>query len=240
MENESGKTQQDGNLDDIMIEGGKGSKQLKKILMIVALIIVVLIIAIAATKVILGDSTQQEQAQTPPVAAPSPNVAEDKEPLFEEVPIEGDSKKDEELNQMINQLKEAEKAQQEETAAPKPAQESTAEAPAPEPEPEAAEETKAPEPKPATGTKHDPYRVKNGWYVQVGSFNKYAPNQGFLRDIEKAGYTYYFYRTTVKGTKYTKVLVGTYGTKAEAAEAKQKIRQGLNEGAFLVRVTDGV
>lgn len=238
-ENETQKS----NLEDIMINNGDGQKQLKKILMIVALVIVVLIVAIAATKMIIGGDDKQEKAA--PVATPAGVGAQDREPLFEEVPMES-ANADAELEKMISQLRDSETREREMQKA-----QATTPPPAPVSEPQTAQQAEpkeqqvaqeptppTPAPKPASG-EHDPYKVSSGWYVQVGSFSKFSPNQGFLKSIKDKGYEYYFYRTQVNNQQVTKVIIGPYADKKEVDAHKERIKKEINENAFSFRVTDG-
>lgn len=242
------------NLEDIMIDNGDSQKQLKKILMIVALVIVILIVAIAATKIIIGDS-EQETKNNPPVNAPSPAVNDDKEPLFEEVPMQTDENADAELEKMITQLRDSETRQQEKEKI----EQANAQTSSVAPEKDKADVTNPKEktPTPVENKKedtvkekeivkkapvtqeYDPYKVSNGWYVQVGSFSKFAPNQGFLNSIKENGYKYYFYRTQVNDIQVTKVIIGPYSTKAQVDKEKVVIRKAINDKAFSFRVDDG-
>jgi DedD protein len=238
-ENETQKS----NLEDIMINNGDGQKQLKKILMIVALVIVVLIVAIAATKMIIGGDDKQEKAA--PVATPAGVGAQDREPLFEEVPMES-ANADAELEKMITQLRDSETREremqkvQDQAAVPTPPPAPAQEVKQTQPKETVAvqEPTPAPAPKASSG-EHDPYKVSNGWYVQVGSFSKFSPNQGFLKSIKDKGYEYFFYRTQVNNQQVTKVIIGPYADKKEADAHKERIKKEINENAFSFRVADG-
>lgn len=227
------------NLEDIMIDGGNSQKQLKKILMVVALVIVLLIVVVSITRLIIGGDDGVDET---PIAAPAPEAADGSQPLFEDVPIDEGTSADEELARMIEQLRDSEQRQQQMPVAtaqqdtPEPAQEPV------QPEPEvAAEPTPAPtQPEQEqTEAKHDPYAVDQGWYVQVGSFSRFQPNQGFLDEIKSKGYKYYYYRTDVEGTQVTKVLIGRYSSREEATAYRSAIRDEINDGAFLVEVTNG-
>jgi len=233
MESENKKN----SLEDILIDNSDSQKQLKKILMIVALVIVILIVVIALTKMMIGDNDEQQMAST---TLPAP--AQEREPLFEEVPIESVSDADDELTRMINQLRDSEVRRQEIQ------KQQLAQTPPPPPRIQPVEKIPQTTTKPQTQApsakqdeqKYDPYRVKNGWYVQVGSFSKFTPNQAFLKNILDKGYQYYFYRTEIDNTQVTKVLIGTYATRDEAIAHRARIKEEINDGAFLLRVTDGV
>jgi len=234
MESENKKN----SLEDILIDNGDSQKQLKKILMIVALVIVILIVVIALTKMVIGRSDETQMAST---ALPAP--AQPRESLFEEVPIESVSSVDDELTRMINQLRDSEVRRQEiqkqqlaQTSPPPPPQVQPVER---TPQTTTKPQAQAPSVK-QDEQKYDPHRVKNGWYVQVGSFSKFTPNQAFLKSILDKGYKYYFYKTDIDNTQVTKVLIGPYATRDEAIAHRARIKEEINDGAFLLRVTDGI
>jgi len=231
MESENKKN----SLEDILIDNSDSQKQLKKILMIVALVIVILIVVIALTKMVIGGSDETQMAST---TLPAP--AQPREPLFEELPIESVSDADDELTRIINQLRDSELRQQEIQ------KQQLAQTPSPQTQP--VEKIPQTITKPQTQVpsvakdeqKYDPYRVKNGWYVQVSSFSKFTPNQVFLKNILDKGYKYYFYKTDIDNTQVTKVLIGPYATKDEAIAHRARIKEEINDDAFLFRVTDGI
>ncbi len=74
------------------------------------------------------------------------------------------------------------------------------------------------------------------YYVQVGSFAKYAPSRSFLKKISNRGYTYTFHKVTRNGRTMTKVLVGPFRTKSAAREALPVIKSSVEPGAFLIKL----
>ncbi len=234
---EENKNNKNGNLEDIMIDGGGGQKQLKKILMIIALVIVVLIVAIAVTKLVIGSEEEKQNSQQQEAPVQAPEASQESQALFEEVPIDEESQQaDEDLDNMINELRQQRDNGTQQAAAPQK------DAPQPaEPQQEQQEEQETqqqPEQKQdEQEQEHDPYDVKEGhWYIQVGSFERLSPNEAFLKEIEDKGYKYYYYRTEVNGKQYTKVVLGGYESKDEASAHRKRIRDEINEGAFLLRV----
>ena len=82
-----------------------------------------------------------------------------------------------------------------------------------------------------------PTVTKNGhYYVQVGSFAKYAPSKKFLNKITKRGYTYTYHKVTRNSKTLNKVLVGPFKTKAAAREALPVIKRSVEPGAFLTKI----
>lgn len=74
------------------------------------------------------------------------------------------------------------------------------------------------------------------YYVQVGSFEKYAPSKAFLDKIADRGYTYTYHKVTKNGKTLNKVLVGPFKTQAAAREALPIIKRSVEPGAFLTKI----
>ncbi|MGM0533036.1 MAG: SPOR domain-containing protein [Campylobacterota bacterium] len=240
---EENKNNKNGNLEDIMIDGGGGQKQLKKILMIIALVIVVLIVAIAVTKLVIGSEEEKQNNQQQEAPVQAPEASQESQALFEEVPIDEESQQaDEDLDNMINELRQQRGNGTQQAAAPQQDAPEPVEPQQDEEKQEKQQETQQasqeqPEQEPEQEPEHDPYDVKEGyWYIQVGSFERLSPNEAFLKEIEDKGYKYYYYRTEVNGKQYTKVVLGGYESKDEASAHRKRIRDEINEGAFLLRV----
>ncbi len=88
-----------------------------------------------------------------------------------------------------------------------------------------------------TTAKSKPTTTKIGhYYVQVGSFAKYAPSKKFLNKITKRGYTYTYHKVTRNSKTLNKVLVGPFKTKAAAREALPVIKRSVEPGAFLTKI----
>ena len=234
------------NLEDIMIDGGNGQKQLKKILMIVALVIVLLIVAISLTKVIIGSGDQNQEEPTQQEAVPAPAMSADEDPLFEEVPIEEAANDD--LSKMINDLRDPQKREAQKSQTPQPAQQEPAAAKPveenetltkPQQKQQPKQEVSPPQESTQAQNEHDPYDVASGWYIQVLSVSRVTPDKKFLNKIIDSGYRYYLHRVDISGKKITKVLVGPYQTREEALAHRTRINDEINEGAFPFEVKDG-
>ena len=78
--------------------------------------------------------------------------------------------------------------------------------------------------------------TKGSYYVQVGSFAKYAPSKKFLNKITQRGYTYTYHKVTHNGRTLKKVLVGPFKTKSAAREALPIIKRSVERGAFLTKI----
>ncbi|EDZ61133.1 sporulation and cell division repeat protein [Sulfurimonas gotlandica GD1] len=73
------------------------------------------------------------------------------------------------------------------------------------------------------------------YFVQVGSFSKYAPNKKFLDSILSQGYRYKFHKVTNDSKILNKVLVGPFYNEKEARAALRTIRSNIEAGAFLIK-----
>ena len=73
------------------------------------------------------------------------------------------------------------------------------------------------------------------YFVQVGSFSKYAPNKKFLDSILNQGYRYKFHKVTRNSKILNKVLVGPFYNEVEARAALRTIRSNIEAGAFLTK-----
>jgi len=71
-----------------------------------------------------------------------------------------------------------------------------------------------------------------GYYIQVGSFSKYAPNKNFLKSITDIGYNYEF----LEANNINKVLVGPFTSEDDAKEARRVMRSKIEPGAFLIKL----
>jgi len=74
------------------------------------------------------------------------------------------------------------------------------------------------------------------YYIQVGSFAKYAPSEAFLKKISDGGYTYTFHKVSQNGKTITKVLVGPFRTQSAAREALPVIKKRVISTAFLTKI----
>jgi DedD protein len=74
------------------------------------------------------------------------------------------------------------------------------------------------------------------YYIQVGSFAKYAPSKAFLNKIADRGYTYTYHKVNQNGRTLTKVLVGPFKTQSSAREALPIIKKSVIQTAFLVKL----
>jgi DedD protein len=74
--------------------------------------------------------------------------------------------------------------------------------------------------------------VKGNYYIQVGSFGRFSPDEKFLQKITGSGYSYKLHKVD----SVTKVLVGPYETDKAARRDLNSVRANIEPGAFLSRI----
>lgn len=72
--------------------------------------------------------------------------------------------------------------------------------------------------------------ISERYYVQVGSFSE-MPAKQYLKKIEALNLRY-----SVRNTGKYRVLIGAYSDENDARTALDKVRQTINEGAFIVKL----
>jgi DedD protein len=218
-------------LTDIMLDksGGRSSGAKKTALMVAALA-VVLILAIVVMNIISGSKNENLPQ---PILPPEPDLYErmevENDPLFEPVDMETkDTLGDEQFDEITKKLK-AQSLEDVEPRMPSLAEPEPAIV-APQPRVESKPEVAKSKPV-ASGQK-----AGSGFYIQVGSFQKYKPNNKFLTNINKKGYTYYFHRVTINGAALNKVLVGPYQSRTDAKNNLAKVRSDLEKNAYILKI----
>lgn len=219
-------------LSDIVLNKNSSSGSSKKMVLAIATLGIILIAVVTIMKSCGSDSINgAPQSVIPP--KPQQNIVEqdteivsdqttkNDEPLFEEVEvIEDDSVDDADLDKIAQKLKEESK---EEIVQPQPK---------PVAEPKVTQTVVKPAVKPVT-----PKAVSTtAYYIQVGSFTKFEPNQKFLQSITKLGYQYMYHKVRVNNKTLNKVLVGPFATEQEARDARRVLRSKVEPGAFLVKL----
>lgn len=72
--------------------------------------------------------------------------------------------------------------------------------------------------------------ISERYYVQIGSFSQ-MPSKRYLQKIEALNLRY-----SIRNTGKYRVLIGAYSDENDAREALDKVRQTMNEGAFIVKL----
>lgn len=217
-------------LNDIILDKGGSSSSNKKIILAVATLGVILIIVVMLMNSLTSSGTDNlPQAVLPPQPQITPNNTMQEEPLFEEVNVVQENSSDANLAQIAQKLKQ--ESLQEERIEPKTI--ITKVKPKKELVPVKSSRIIA---QPKTTTKHKQVQKAFLYYVQVGSFSKYAPNKKFLASITKLGYTYEYHTVTIKSKSINKVLVGPFHSQEEAKDARRILRSKIEPGAFLFKL----
>ena len=209
-------------LNDIILNKGGSASSNKKIILAVATLGVILIVVVMLMNSLTSSGTDN-LPQTPIPPEPKAKYIDtvQEEALFEEVEVvEEESAEDDDLNAVAARLKEESEA---------------------EPVAKVVETPVAKKPTPKVVT---PAPVKTkpvvtsavAYYIQVGSFSKYAPNKKFLKSITDLGYTYKFHKITKNSKTLNKVLVGPFSGATKAKEARRILRAKIEPGAFLVKL----
>jgi DedD protein len=214
-------------LNDIILNKGGSASGNKKIILAVATLGVILIIVVMLMSTLTPDAKDslpqpiplpQEEA----IATPTPQ----NEPLFEEVEVvQETSKNKDNLDDIAQRLKQ-ESLDEQKVVKPKETK-------------KVVETTSKPvEKQVATVKKETPKEVSTSkeYFIQVGSFSKYAPNKKFIDSILKQGYKYKFHKVTINSKTLNKVLVGPFYTEKDARDALRVIRSNIEAGAFLIKL----
>jgi DedD protein len=199
-------------LSDIVLKKGDESGGSKKIILAIATLGVILIVVIMLMNSLSSNSGDNlPKAILPPVPTMTSNQITNEDPLFEEVEIvQEDSISDNSLTEITQKLK----------------QESIEE------KDQIVETKKIKKPEKIIKqvvTKKPNIKNSKTFYVQVGSFSKYAPDKKFLDTIITKGYKYKFHKVN----KLNKVLIGPFKIENEARKALMIIRKDIEAGAFL-------
>lgn len=239
-------------LSDILIsESDHKMSGSKKILLLGGAGTLLFMVAIFVVYTLNKDATEQADTVSalPPKSLqqntlqPTPADA----PLFEQVPIKESASAEEKFEQIVNDIKEKQQQEEKESIAPKPAPVVKApelprapEAkPAPKPVPAPAPVVQAPKPtapKPAAAAQQPVTSVPSGFYVQVGAFFRFNPDRKFIETIRENNLSYQLFKVTSSDREITKVLIGPFDTRQQAASVIGTIREKINKQAFITKV----
>jgi len=216
---EAMQNQQQENLDDIIINSNKGSN-LKKLMLVAAVLLLVLILIILITKsLIQPEEKKSTQVILPPEPVSKP-VVKPQEPLFEDIPIENESK-DTKIDEVIGKIK-------------KQAYETSDIKKVPSNVKPASSEVSQPKPMGSLRKSNTNNNIiKDEYYIQVGAFFSYPPDKKFLKTIIKEKLSYIIVRGEKNGKTYEKVMIGPYPSRKKAKEALPVIRKRINQNAYI-------
>ena len=210
-------------LNDIILNKGANTTYNKKIILAVATLGVVLIIVVMLMNTLSSDGTDNlPQANLPPEPKASYDLIPEEEALFEEIEVvEDESKNSDNLDNIAQKLKQESMSQMQtieevEDIVPEPVRKVVK--------------------KVIHKKRETPAQVESAYYIQVGSFSKYAPNKKFLKSITDRGYSYTYHQVIRNGKPLNKVLIGPFHTQKKAKTARINIRNNIEPGAFLIKL----
>ncbi len=222
-------------LNDIILNKGGSTNNNKKIILAVATLGVILIVVVMLMNSLTSNGTDNlPQTPLPPKTESNILGTTENEPLFEDVEVlEETTQENANLDAIAARLKEESQEEiivEEEIVVEKeviipPVIEK------PKPVKKAPVVKKATPVKKVVSTSSKVY-----YYIQVGSFSKYAPNKKFLKSITDLGYKYKFHKLIRKGKSTNKVLVGPFKSSVNAKDARRVLRAKVEPGAFLVKL----
>jgi DedD protein len=227
-------------LNDIILNRSSGNSGMKKLMLAVAsLAILLIIVVVIMSSLNSGGTANLPQPIEPPQTNQVPSPVED-DPLFEPMAIDEAASEEESLDNVAKKIKEQSENSEliagpdemieEETEVVVPAK---YEKPVKE---EPKQVTKPVESKPVAKKESVKSAVKGNYYIQVGSFGRFAPDKKFLQKITNSGYSYIIHDAKVNGVSMTKVLVGPYSTDKAARKDLPSVRSKIEPGAFLSRI----
>ena len=204
-------------LNDIILNKGNSTSSNKKIILAVATLGIILVVVVMLMNSLSSTGTNNlPKAALPPQPAKSKAITPSQEPLFEDVAVveEKTNNTNDNLDKIAKKLKQESAQEEKITVVTKPKKTVVKKII-----------------KPALRTKTKAVAAGN-YYIQVGSFSKYAPNKKFLKSITDLNYKYKYHKVK----NLNKVLVGPFKTRQAARNAKIIIRAKIEPGAFLVKL----
>jgi DedD protein len=226
-------------LNDIILNRNSGNSGMKKLMLAVAsLAILLIIVVVIMSSLNSGGTANLPQPIEPPQTNQVQSPVED-DPLFEPMAIDEAANEEESLDNVAKKIKE-QSENSELIAGPDEMIEEETEVVVPAKYEKPVKE----EPKQVTKTTEKPAvkkveakpAVSGRYYIQVGSFGRFAPDKKFLQKITNSGYSYIIHDAKVNGVSMTKVLVGPYATDKAARKDLPSVRNKIEPGAFLSRI----
>jgi len=209
-------------LNDIILNKSSTASSNKKILLAVATLGIILVVVVMLMNSLSSNGTENlPQAALPPKQDIQSIPKVDEEPLFEDVQIieEQTNSDDDSLDKIAKKLKAESIAEEAVVITPKVKKVST------------KKQLTSQKKQQIVKKKTAPNTILSGkYYIQVGSFSKYAPNKKFLKSITNLNFKYRYYKVK----NLNKVLIGPFKTRKDAKDARRIIRAKIEPGAFLV------
>ena len=210
-------------LSDIILNKGGNAANNKKIILAVATLGVILIIVVMLMNTLTSSGTDNLPQAVLPAEPKISSAISQEEPLFEEVNVvQEETQYNDNLDNIAQKLKQESLAEVQTVAEP------------------VKQVVKKVVPKKVIKKETPKTNIANAnataYYIQVGSFSKYAPNKKFLKSITDRGYSYKYHKVVRDGKSINKVLVGPFYDEKEAKDARIKIRSNIEAGAFLIKI----
>jgi len=226
-------------LNDIILNRNSGNSGMKKLMLAVAsLAILLIIVVVIMSSLNSGGTANLPQPIEPPQTNQVPSPVED-DPLFEPMAIDETASEEESLDNVAKKIKE-QSQNSELIAGPDEMIEEETEVVVPakyeKPVKEEPKQVAKPTAKPPVKKAETKPAVSGRYYIQVGSFGRFAPDKKFLQKITNSGYSYIIHDAKVNGVSMTKVLVGPYATDKAARKDLPSVRSKIEPGAFLSRI----
>ncbi len=231
--NETTEKNELNELNDIILNKGNRVNSNKKILLAIATLGVILIVVIMLMNSLSSNGTNNlPQAVLPP--EPQTQAAQpDEEPLFKEVNVVQEKpSKETDLDAIAKKLKAESLQKTKKELLSKPAADVETKKVINQKPIVNKSVQKQIKPKQTTPKQTAQKVIKGSYYIQVGSFSKYAPNKRFLNKIKSLGFSYSYHKIR----DLNKVLVGPFNSKDDAKTARRKLRSKVEPGAFLIKL----
>ncbi len=231
--NETTEKNELNELNDIILNKGNRVNSNKKILLAIATLGVILIVVIMLMNSLSSNGTNNlPQAVLPP--EPQTQAAQpDEEPLFKEVNVVQEKpSKETDLDAIAKKLKAESLQKTKKELLSKPTTDVKTKKVITQKPIVNKSVQKQIKPKQITPKQTAQKVIKGSYYIQVGSFSKYAPNKRFLNKIKSLGFSYSYHKIR----DLNKVLVGPFNSKDDAKTARRKLRSKVEPGAFLIKL----
>ena len=251
------RNEQEIELDDLLIsnsdEDSKGS-QSKKIILLGAIAVILFAVVILVVYFFQSGGNKTAKEDTFDTQKPvervevQPTLKPKDSGDFNQVPIQNESSSDKQFEEIIATIRaQQEQQQNQQSQLSQPSQQQSLPTPPPteqpkqQPKPKAETPKATPKPSPsdtfqgvqASAPKTQGGDAQKGFYIQVGSFSKYAPNQKILDTIRAAQYEYH---TQKVNENTTRLLVGPFKSRQEAQAELSNVKEKINKDAFIKEI----
>ncbi|WP_236096466.1 SPOR domain-containing protein [Helicobacter sp. MIT 11-5569] len=253
------KEQRELELDDLLISNNDDADELKsgggkKIVLLSAIGVLLFAVVILVVYMLQGDSKEKEiqmEAQKPlERVEQQANLQQNAQTNdFRQEPIQENTNSDDQFQRIIEQIKaeQAKQGAQNLPSAPESKTDTRVTQPSQPIEPSKPQTTKPqvsrvehPRQNPADSFKDvkvnesalEGREATKGFYVQVGSFSKFAPNKQLLGLIESNQFSY----RMQKSGDNNRLLIGPFASKQEAQSRLSEIREKINKDAFIKEI----